>query len=182
LDVIYSIYFRCGLWTMYNLNYAPTTYGVENWKKIYLGVCEHKRLNITSLECILCVNCNTDSRTQLFYYIVVFSCQFPILISFLPMPLIYVTYILFLLLPLFCPIYLLVKPVLYPPLLFLCTFLDFISFLLCSFRLSYLSAYRHFHRRNLASRTGIGYNLYVNFPFVLNSFITDEVKYGNDSI
>ena len=37
LDVIYLIYFRCRLWTMYNLNYAPTTWGVQSWRENICG-------------------------------------------------------------------------------------------------------------------------------------------------
>jgi hypothetical protein len=35
---------------MYNLNYTPTTLGVQSWREIYLGVHEQKRLNTTDLE------------------------------------------------------------------------------------------------------------------------------------
>jgi hypothetical protein len=35
---------------MYNLNYAPTTLGVE--EKIYLGVRELERLNITGQDAL----------------------------------------------------------------------------------------------------------------------------------
>jgi hypothetical protein len=35
---------------MYNLNYAPTTLGYKVEEKLYLGVREQKRLNITALQ------------------------------------------------------------------------------------------------------------------------------------
>ena len=35
---------------MYNLNYAPTTLGVQSEEKLYVGVREQKRLNTAGLE------------------------------------------------------------------------------------------------------------------------------------
>jgi hypothetical protein len=48
-DVIYLIYFRCRLSTVYNLNYTPTTLGVQSWREIVSGVTWTKRLNTTDL-------------------------------------------------------------------------------------------------------------------------------------
>jgi hypothetical protein len=50
LDAIYLMYFRWRLWTMYNLNYTPTSLGVQSWRELYLGVREQKRLNTTGLD------------------------------------------------------------------------------------------------------------------------------------
>jgi hypothetical protein len=38
---------------MYNLNYAPTTLGVQVEEKLYVGVREQKRLNTAGLEGIV---------------------------------------------------------------------------------------------------------------------------------
>jgi hypothetical protein len=37
---------------MYNLNYTPTTLGVQREGKLYLGIREQKRLNTTALRSI----------------------------------------------------------------------------------------------------------------------------------
>jgi hypothetical protein len=45
------IYFRCRLWTVYNLNYTPRALGYNVEEKLHLAVREQKkRLSTTGLE------------------------------------------------------------------------------------------------------------------------------------
>jgi hypothetical protein len=41
---IHLIYFRCILYTAYNLNYTPATVGYKAEEKLYLGVREQKKV------------------------------------------------------------------------------------------------------------------------------------------
>jgi hypothetical protein len=42
--MIYLIYFRCRLYATYNLNYAPTTFGVQSWRENISGGTRKKKV------------------------------------------------------------------------------------------------------------------------------------------
>jgi hypothetical protein len=91
VDIIYLIYLRRRLYTMYNLNYVPTILGVQSFKRKYIWEnANEKRLDITVLDkrilqilksqiCKSCeesrditdsVVCILSTSTSIFYFMV----------------------------------------------------------------------------------------------------------------
>jgi hypothetical protein len=65
LDVIYFIYFRCKSYIVYNLNYIPTTLGVQSSTEIVSGGTQtkkKKRLNTVDLGCTVLNDMTTHEQ------------------------------------------------------------------------------------------------------------------------